>query len=171
MRMVPVPMRKWGTGWGIALGLLSLVLLVLWLLFMVASNFIIGDEGKPIPHTLSNLPSPDGRWVATLEQVDNGLGFGLGMVYYEIHVHRPDQPIVDHGDPDRTVVFYVEALGREPRVAWREGTNLFVEYDAQDEHGGPAALGRHRAHYGAVTITYQLLPALPLKPAARAAGS
>jgi hypothetical protein len=144
------------------------MLLPLWPVLGVAWIFFLADDDKPIPHTLAALPSPNGRWIATLEDVDNGLGFGLGMVYYEIHVNRPDQPIVNHGDPDHTVVFYIQALGRTPHVAWRDGTHLSVQYDAQDEHGGPAAPGRHEAHHDAVTIDYQALPPLPVKPAAPA---
>ena len=42
------------------------------------------------------LPSPDGQSVAIVESVDNGLGFGQGMLYDEVHVGPTDHRTVGH---------------------------------------------------------------------------
>lgn len=103
--------------------------------------------------------SPDMRWIATLETVDNGLGFGLGMLYDEVHVRRQHDAISDHGDKDESVVFYIDAMGESgnpPRMTWRDATHLVIQYDAARHTGtGP---GKSVAGFRGLSIEYQAEP-------------
>ena len=75
--------------------------------------------------------SPDSKWLATIETVDNGLGFGLGRVYNEVHIRTPGNPITDHGDADLSTVFYVESEQTPkdfPVVQWLNPRCLRIEY-------------------------------------------
>ena len=40
-----------------------------------------------------------------MERVDNGLGFGQGAVYDEVHVQRARTAVTEHGDRSDSVVF------------------------------------------------------------------
>src|SRR5262245_12473292 len=57
------------------------------------------------PRVLNSHPykSPNAKWVATLEEVDNGLGFGLGAVYDEVHLTEQREAIGRPGDPGTSV--------------------------------------------------------------------
>jgi hypothetical protein len=90
------------------------------------------DDGKPIATEKSRLLSPDRASVAVLEGVDNGLGFGQGMYYDEIHVGPADLAISDHGDLDPSVVFYAEQVASTdsaPSLHWVDARHLVVTYD------------------------------------------
>jgi hypothetical protein len=90
------------------------------------------DDGKPIATEKARLLSPDRRSVAVVEGVDNGLGFGQGMYYDEIHVGPADLSISDHGDPDSSVVFYVAqntSTDSPPTLQWLDAKHLVVTYD------------------------------------------
>jgi len=90
------------------------------------------DDGKPIATEKSRLLSPDRLSVAVLEGVDNGLGFGQGMYYDEIHVGPADLSISDHGDLDPSVVFYAAqeaSTDNAPSLHWLDARHLVVSYD------------------------------------------
>ena len=90
------------------------------------------DDGEPIVLTSMRVPSPDGKSVAIVEAVDNGLGFGQGMVYDEVHVGPSDLRTVGHGNYDVYVVFYA-AQEASPsgslRVSWLDPDHVRIEYD------------------------------------------
>jgi hypothetical protein len=91
-------------------------------------SFLIAE---PLAGQVDDYPSPDLRWVATLEEVDNGAGFGLGMLYDEVHIHHPDEKITDHID-DRSVIFCANATGdsrKRPQIKWIDSTHLLITYD------------------------------------------
>jgi hypothetical protein len=90
------------------------------------------DDGTPIVTEKSRLLSPDRMSVAVLEGVDNGLGFGQGMYYDEIHVGPADLSISDHGDPGSSVVFYAAqnaSSDNPPTLQWLDAKHLVVTYD------------------------------------------
>lgn len=70
---------------------------------LAAFDAMIG-EAEPIVGQVDQFPAPDGDWIATLELVDNGLGFGQGMLYDEVHVHRRGTPVTTHGNPSDSSV-------------------------------------------------------------------
>ena len=45
----------------------------------------------PVVQNSSDVTSPDLQWTATLELVDNNLGWGQGLLYDEIHL-SPQSP-------------------------------------------------------------------------------
>lgn len=137
--------------WGAAL----CVPLVVFLAPFVWTMF---DPVQPVARVLADVASPDGRWIATTEAVDNGLGFGQGMVYYEIHLHRPGQRIADHGDPEASSVFYIEAEGRAPRTRWRDATHLLVLHEVRDRRGLALVPGKQVRRHGDVAIEYVAWP-------------
>ena len=96
------------------------------------------DDGTPIVGQSSQIISPDSAFVATLEVVDNGLGFGQGALYEEVHVTRAGQPLGAHGDPGKSVVFYAESTyenGRDVHVRWVTARRLRVEFDSKQKPG------------------------------------
>jgi hypothetical protein len=99
------------------------------------------DDGQPIIVNRSELTSPDGTWVATLEAVDNGLGFGQGVLYDEVHIRRPNESIPNHGDSARSAVFFIDAMGASgepPYLTWRDATHLIISYDTKrSNENGP----------------------------------
>lgn len=70
----------------------------------------------------TRYPSPDSKWVATLEEVDNELGFGQGMLYDEFHLQLANEKILGHGDADSSAIFYADSMGKQdtlvPRLHW-----------------------------------------------------
>lgn len=117
------------------------------------------DDGRPLVGKCVDVSSPDGGWIATLEEVDNGLGFGQGMLYDEVHIHRPDETISSHGDRAESAVFYIDAMGHSresPRLSWRDATHLVVGYDSKmSESGRP---GKHVTSFHGISIEYQPKP-------------
>lgn len=96
------------------------------------------DEGRPIVLQSQEFPSPDGAYTATLEQVDNGLGFGLGALYDEVHLRRRGEPVGAHGEPGRYVVFYAESTYQgkgSVRLSWLDSRHLLVEYAREQRPG------------------------------------
>jgi len=108
------------------------------ILAMIACAFIGAgcDDGNPIVLNSSRVASPDGRWEATLEQVDNGLGFGMGRWLYEIHVQPAGTVVMYHGDPSITSVFYADEVSDaekyRPEVKWVGPRQLVVRYPMQN---------------------------------------
>lgn len=105
----------------------------------------------PVVEQSTAYPSPDLQWQATLERVDNGLGFGLGVLYYEVHVQETGILSARHGERNPSVVFYVDSEGAEPpRIRWIDGRHLAIEYQA-----GPHEPGRTLDRVAEITIEYQ----------------
>lgn len=78
----------------------------------LASGFALKSLliAEPLVRKVDDRPFPDRRWVATLEEVDNGAGFGIGMLYDEVHIHHPDETITYHID-DKSVIFCANGTG------------------------------------------------------------
>ena len=110
--------------------------------FAIAIFFVISlagcEDGKPIVGRSQAYPSPDGGFTATLEEVDNGLGFGQGALYDEVHLTRQGEAVGEHGDPGPSVIFYAESAykaGSEVKVTWIDGRHLRVEYTRERRPG------------------------------------
>ena len=96
------------------------------------------DDGKPIIGQTTDYASPDGAYTATHEEVDNGLGFGQGALYDEVHVTRKGGPVGEHGNPGRSVVFYAESTykpGNGVTLSWVTSRRLRIEYDPAQNPG------------------------------------
>lgn len=136
-------------GMGVAL-LLSLVVACLY-------AFHESNDDGPIALTRVEIASPNGDWVATLETVDNGLGFGQGMLYDEIHVRRPNEEISNHGDPAESAIFYINAIGnagKPPLLNWRDAEHLVISYDkARSQDKRP---GKCLTHFHGISIECRL---------------
>jgi hypothetical protein len=103
---------------------------------LAGSGIFLSACSDGVPHVVTSAQyrSPDSRWEAVLERVDNGLGFGQGLMYSELHIHAPNQLISDHGGTASTVVFYLEEtytttwVPIEPSVEWTGANRLLVKY-------------------------------------------
>lgn len=96
------------------------------------------SEGKPDVIDSHKFPSPSGALVATVEVVHNGLGFGAGALYDEIHVSPSSRASFRHGDPDSSVVFYAlsaDGKGLPPEVRWEDEHHLRVFLDPLTQPG------------------------------------
>ena len=96
------------------------------------------DDGNPIVTQSQEFPSPDGAYTATLELVDNGLGFGQGALYDEVHLRHRGEYIGEHGEPGGSVVFYAESTYQgksDIRLTWLDGRHLRVEFDRNQRPG------------------------------------
>lgn len=95
-------------------------------------------EGKPEVIESHNFSSPSGALVAAVEVVHNGLGFGAGALYDEIHVSPSCRSSFHHGDPDSSVAFYALSTagkGRPPEVRWEDDRHLRVILDPLTQPG------------------------------------
>jgi hypothetical protein len=85
------------------------------------------------PKTVAEVVSPDNQWIATLELVDDGAGFGMGMLYDEIHVRRSDEQITRHLDWPNPAVFCTDAMAAvnsaEPKIMWKDSNHLVIIFD------------------------------------------
>jgi hypothetical protein len=107
------------------------------------------DDGKPIILNAVATPSPDSSWKATLEEVDNGMGFGLGALYEEVHLTKPDESPSSHGEPSHSAVFYVESTygkGKGVSLKWLSSQRLQILYDPSHKPG------RQLANYRGLSI-------------------
>lgn len=117
------------------------------------------DDGRPIVRKHSDLASPDGEWIATLEEVDNGLGFGQGSLYSEVHIRRPNEAIASHGDSAESAVFYIDKLEKSresPSLKWRDATHLVIDYDSKISVSARA--GKRLTSFHGILIEYQPKP-------------
>ena len=116
-------------------------------------------DGRPMVGECIDVSSPNGSWIATLEVVDNGLGFGQGALYDEVHLRRPNETISSHGDRAESAIFYIDAMGHSnerPRLNWRDATHLVIGYDSKaSESGRP---GKHITSFHGISIEYQAKP-------------
>jgi hypothetical protein len=87
-------------------------------------------DGIPIVLSSSSVASPDARWEATLDEVDNGLGFGQGRAFYELHLQEHGAKVVRRCEESVSCVFYVEetANNGKPTTEWTAPRRLTVKY-------------------------------------------
>ncbi len=93
------------------------------------------SDGTPIVMKSQQYESPDRKLIATLEELDNGLGFGLGALYDEVHITMRSEAISHHGSASASVVFYAESTygkGKPVTVRWLDANRLQISYDAQE---------------------------------------
>ena len=90
-------------------------------------------DGKPDVMESKAYLSPDSHWSAVSERVDNGMGFGLGRLYEEVHLLPSERRIEAHGDESPSVIFYIESEQTEadrPKIEWLDGRHIRIEYSA-----------------------------------------
>ena len=134
------------TSWLLALGCVALpVLAIIGMLLFT----IYGDPAVPTATVVATFPNPGGTFVAVVEKVDNGMGFGQGMLYDEIHLLRRGEAITDHGDASQTRIFYSGDAGVAPQLHWTDERHLSVSYAGIVD--APAAM---RPGRGGVLVTY-----------------
>jgi hypothetical protein len=130
------------------------------LLPIAGVSCLLGACGKPVVTNSSDASSPSARWVATLELVDNGVGFGQGLLYEEVHLSRTDARrfLWRHGEPDPSVVSYAASLchdGRRAKVTWPDSSHLTIQYpDCADP-------GRMLPRFEDVVVTYHVASQIP----------
>lgn len=148
--MLETRIGKFIVFWAIAIPLIIVYLMI---------QAVREDTSKILQH--AEFLSPDKHWSAILETIDNGAGFGQGMVYYEIHLHRPGEKVADHGDQDDSSVFYIEKMddARAPQLNWTDASHLSIAYDTATRV--KTQPGKHLAKFHNVVIMYQTLPAQP----------
>lgn len=103
--------------------------------FSGAAGLVACSEGVPKVVGTKSIVSPSKQYVATVEVVDNGLGFGLGALYDEVHVTSATHWRYKHGDADETVAYYSESTygGAVPQVEWVGADRLRITIDANSE--------------------------------------
>ena len=90
-------------------------------------------DGTPIVLTSEAVVSPGAESVAIIELIDNGLGFGQGYAYNEIHVGGRGLEVSNHlqGNSDPSVAFIAPWEGDEsarPSIQWMDDRNLVVTF-------------------------------------------
>jgi hypothetical protein len=123
---------------------------------LVASAVIlIGCSDGPQVLSSTDYPSPDSKLVALLESVNNGLGFGLGLMYDEVHIRVPTYVIRNRGEDEISTIFYIEKTYTtsgdtiNPSVEWIDAKHLLVKYP--NLH----APGKALTNFGVVNVEYQ----------------
>ncbi len=89
-----------------------------------------------------------------MERVDNGLGFGQGAVYDEIHIQRTGAAVLQHGVDSDSVAFYVmEETDADIRAtaSWSGPRRLLIAYDRRRNPG------YFVRQLGDVTVDYSLV--------------
>ena len=90
---------------------------------------------------------------ASIAEVDNGLGFGLGETHDEVHLHRGSALPNSLGESSESVVFLLRSPSRSAPgtdIKWVSSSELEVEYPA-----GLQPSKQLRASRG-ITITYKV---------------
>ena len=114
------------------------------------------NETGPSVEKFLLVPSPDSHWQAKIEVVDNGMGFGMGNIYNEIHIIEAGESPKGHGDKEPTAIFYIEAERTEkdfPTLKWVGPQQLLIEYS--DLHKP----GKRLTQYRGISIEYRSRPA------------
>lgn len=122
---------------------------------------MMGCGNDVIMKDTSQFISPDGKWIATLEYFDNGMGFGMGADYYEIHLVKPVEKIRRHGEESPSSIFYIESAyqnGDRPHVAWTGPRKLQVVYADISLSGRDKKPGRAMMTFSDVSVEYQTFP-------------
>ncbi|HJW09868.1 MAG TPA: hypothetical protein VJ483_09555, partial [Holophagaceae bacterium] len=118
------------------------------------------NEGLPIILESRQQGSPDSKWEFISEHLDNGMGFGMGALYDEVHIHRPGEGAFKHGDQDASAVFYIESTyqdGDRPVVQWIDAHNLLIRYPDINKPG------RAITQFQGVAIRYETYKLHPPK--------
>jgi hypothetical protein len=105
----------------------------------------------PIALASQRIDSPDAKRCAIVEELDNGLGFGLGALIHEIHVVRAAEEVTTHGDASRSVVFYAnttEYKGPPITARWLSSNRLQIAY------GKALTPGKKESQLGEVAVEY-----------------
>ena len=111
-------------------------------------------DGIPIVLSSSSVASPDARWEATLEEVDNGLGFGQGRAFFELHIQDKGAKVVRRCDESVSCVFCLEETSDDkPTIEWTGPRHLTVKYRAA------TAPLRQAPRYMDVQIEYRAIEA------------
>jgi|GEM_PF-2716538 hypothetical protein len=119
--------------------------------------FAFRNDGKPIISVTSEILSPDKKWMVTEELIDNGLGFGQGMLYDEIHIRHPEDKISNHGKSDSSVVFYLDAMGddgKAPKIEWIDSNHLKISYEDL-RHSKGSKPGKSVTDFNGIVIEYK----------------
>jgi len=122
---------------------------------LVIALALVACSDSPVVENSQTVVSPDGEFVATLETIDNGLGFGLGREYEEVHLSRRGAGFQGHGASGSTVAFYVEASERPHvplSVRWLSSRELEVSFDS------PTNPGRSLAFVDGISLRYKRAP-------------
>jgi hypothetical protein len=98
----------------------------------------------------TRIPSPDSHWEAIVEKVDNGLGFGQGAAFHEIHIQPVGSRVTYHGNESASVIFYVGIAAEPFIVEWTGERRLRVTHSALETPG------RQVSRYMDVDIQYEL---------------
>lgn len=135
---------------------LRLLALAVGLLIVGVVAVYLALRPEPILEQATAYPCPDGEWQATMETIDNGMGMGLGVLYYEVHVHRAGTRIRDHGDREPSAAFYIDSQNViPPRLRWVSARHLVIEYDQALAHNSP---GKKLDRVGEIGIEYRRTP-------------
>jgi hypothetical protein len=128
------------------------------LVFILAGSITLLGCGRPTIVNSSELLSPDLRWTVTLEHVDNGLGFGQGLLYDEVHLSTSKRWRLfwRHGEPDKSAIFYVNSAdGYPPKARWIDPQHLLVIYPACNTPG------RALTRFESVFVSYETFTVPP----------
>lgn len=116
------------TAWLSALGLW----VALCVLLPVAAIVLSLWWGPVVPSAVvtATVPNPAGSMVAVAETVDNGMGFGQGRLYDEVHVLRRGESVTGHGTDSATVVYYIEndSSHMPPALSWTDDRHLTIAW-------------------------------------------
>ena len=120
---------------------------------LLISTATAACSDAPVLLASQAVASPDSNWVAVVEELDNGLGFGLGALYSEVHVVRANSPPSSHGNSSNSVVFYTNVSdyrSSQPAVSvqWLTPTHLRVAYAKS------LVPGKRLAALAAITVEY-----------------
>jgi hypothetical protein len=128
-----------------------LAVLALPVLAMVGMLFfaVYYDPAVPTATVVATLPNPGGTFIAVVEKVDNGMGFGQGMLYDEIHLLRHGEAVAGHGDESKTSIFYLGDAAAAPEVRWTDDQHLSVSYAE-----GPSEHAVTRPGMNGLVVTY-----------------
>ena len=91
------------------------------------------SDGVPTVLESETVVSPGSQAIAVVELIDNGLGFGQGLAYSEIHVGPASFKVSSHLErtPDSTLAFLAPLYGDDfsrSSVKWMDDQNLVVTY-------------------------------------------
>jgi hypothetical protein len=100
--------------------------ILLWTAFVLAGC----KDGIPFVLSSSSVRSPDAKWEATLEKVDNGLGFGQGQAFFELHIQDLGATVVRRCQESVSCVFQIEEISHneEPTIEWTGPRQVTVKY-------------------------------------------
>lgn len=102
-------------------------------LLLTLALLLVACSDEPITLRAQRIDSPDTKRSAVIEELDNGLGFGLGALIHEIHVVESSEQVRLHGDRSRSVVFYANTTdykGVPITARWLSSNKLQVSYGA-----------------------------------------